>query len=255
MRLDTTTTGCATLERINGNRVITQANTVLERFDLHGELTVKAPGVIIRQGIGRGGAANNGNACINVTHPDAKDCLIEDVTVVPEFPGDRQNGININQPGIIRRVNISGTVDGIMVFGDHITVQDSWIHDLVKRATTTQRDGYTHNDCIQIQRGIGVRIVGNDLSGGDNAAIMITQDVGAVSDLLIADNYLDGGGATINFGSKGDPKRNLVVINNTFGPNRRNKGMAIIRNASASPLVEFGNRFADGTPWRVHNGA
>lgn len=62
MRLDTTTTGCATLERINGNRVITQANTVLERFDLHGELTVKAPGVIIRQGIARGGAANNGNA-------------------------------------------------------------------------------------------------------------------------------------------------------------------------------------------------
>ena len=39
MRLDATTTGCATLERINGNRVITQANTVLERFDLHGELT------------------------------------------------------------------------------------------------------------------------------------------------------------------------------------------------------------------------
>jgi hypothetical protein len=249
-------TGCKILTTSNGNLTVTQANTVIENMDIHGVLTIKAPNVVVRNSVVRGSKESTGNACINVTYVDAKNCLIEDVTVIPEFSNDRQNGININQPGTIRRVDISGTVDGIMIFGDNVTVEDSYIHDLVRLATTTQSDGYTHNDGIQIQKGLGIRVTNNSISGGYNTAIMVTQDAGVTGNLYIADNYLDGGGATVNFSSNGAIKKNIIVVNNRFGPNRRNAGMAIIRNTVQSPLVEFGNVWAaDNSAVKISNGA
>jgi hypothetical protein len=249
-------TGCKTITTSNGNMTVTQANAVIENMDIHGVLTIKAPNVIVRNSVVRGGRESTGIACINVTHVDAKNCLIEDVTIIPEFANDQQNGININMPGTIRRVNISGTVDGVMVFGDNVTIQDSFIHDLVRLPTTTQKDGFTHNDGIQIQKGLGTRIVNNVITGGYNTAIMVTQDAGVTGNLYIADNYLDGGGATINFSSNGAAKKNLVIMNNRFGPNRRNVGMAIIRNTVQSPLTEFGNVWdVDGSPIKISNGA
>ena len=85
---------------------------------------------------------------------------------------------------------------------------------------------------------------------------MVQQDAGTISDLTIEGNYLDGGGATVNFGSTGAPKTGLVVRNNRFGPNRRNPGMAIIRNPTASPLTESGNVWDEtGLPVTITRGA
>jgi len=255
---DASNTGCATLQRIDGNYVVSTANTVVEKVDIHGTLIIKAPGVRMGHFIARGGtpATQGQTACINITHPDAKDCVLEDFTVTPKFPNSRLNGIYVNQPTTFRRADISGTVDGIVIYGDRVSVEASWLHDFVRYPSTDHADGYTHNDCVQIQKGIGVRLVGNSMDGAYNAAVMITQDAGPVADLLIADNYLDGGGATVNFGSGGAVKKNLVTAWNTFGPNRRNKGMAIIRNATQSPVVSFGNAWADtGLPVALTNGA
>ena len=67
--------------------------------------------------------------------------LVEDVTITPAYPNDRLNGINVNQPGTIRRCNISGTVDGVMIYGNSVTIEDSYLHDFATLPTTTQADG------------------------------------------------------------------------------------------------------------------
>lgn len=258
MRADATTTGCATLTRIDGDYVVTEANTVVDKLDIHGELIFKAPGIRMGHVIARGGTpvSSGQKACINITHPDAKGFLLHDFTVIPNHPNANLNGVYVNQPGTFLRGDISGTVDGIVIYGDGVIVDSSWLHDFPVLPTKRHSDGFTHNDAIQLQKGIGVQLIGNTLEGANNAAIMVTQDEGTVGDLLIANNYLDGGGATVNFGSKGPIKRNLVVANNRFGPNRRLPGKAILRNSVQSPLVEFGNVWdTDGTPVLASRGA
>ena len=259
MRPTATTTGCAALTRINNDIIVTNPNTVLDGLDVSGEIIIRAPGCVLRRSIGRGGApiSTGQNALLNITHPDAKDFLIEDVTLIPNFPNVRQNGVYVNQPGTFRRLNVTGTVDGMVIYGDNVTVENSYLDKFVTYASDpAQGGGQSHNDGIQLQKGVGVKIVGNTIAGGNNTAIMVTQDVGVVGNLLIADNYLDGGGATVNFGSGGAAKKNLVVINNRFGPNRRNPGMAIIRNPTQSPLTEFGNVWDDtGLPTGIKLGS
>lgn len=251
--------GCATLDRVDGVLTVTEAHAVVEGIDLHGELVVKAPGVVVRDSVIRGGPPilSGQNALINVTHPDAVDFRCDRVTLVPEYPNVRQNAVYVSRRARFTRMDVSGTVDGFVIYGDDVWIEDSWLHDFATYASDPAQGGKpSHSDGIQIQAGKRVRVVGNRIEGANNAAIMITQDAGATGDLLIDGNYLDGGGATINFGSKGAAKTNLVVTNNRFGPNRRNSGMAILRNPTQSPLIEFGNVWdADGSPVKVSRGA
>lgn len=242
-------TGYLVLKRQDGDITITTPGTVLDGLDIHGAVVVKAKDVIIRRCIIRGNkdvaAIGGSNACLSIV-TGGTNYLVEDVTILPEFPNYRQNGINVNQPGTFRHLNISGTVDGMMIYGSGVKVYDSYFHDFVKYPTGHTNGGPTHNDCIQLQGGIGVRIEGNTLIGADNAAIMVTQDVGPVSDLVIADNYIDNGGCSINFGSTGPPKTGIVLRNNRFGRNQRNTGCAIIRNATQTVLtVNQGNVWDD----------
>ncbi len=238
-------TGYIALTSHYGDLTITTPNTLIDGLDIHGYVVVKAANVVIRRSIIRGGSAATGNACLSIVG-GGTNYLVEDVTISPEFPNSKQNAINVNQPGILRRLNISGTVDGIMIYGSGVNVQDSYIHDLKVWPTGHSDGGPTHNDCIQLQAGTGVRIERNSLTGANNAAIMVTQDAGVVKDLVIADNYLDNGGCSINFGSNGAPKTGIVVQNNRFGRNQRNVGCAIIRNATQTPFaVEQGNVWDD----------
>ncbi len=242
-------TGYLALTRRDGDITITTPGTVLDGLDIHGSVVVKAADVIIRRCIIRGNktvVASGSNACLSIVG-GGSNFLVEDVTIFPEFPNYHQNGINVNQPGTIRRCNISGTVDGIMIYGSGVKVYDSYFHDFVKYPTGHVDGGPTHNDAIQLQGGVGVRIEGNTLVGADNAAIMITQDAGYVNDLVIANNYLDNGGCSINFGSNGPPKTNIVMRDNRFGKNQRNAGCAIIRNATQTVFSVLQNNVWDDT--------
>ena len=105
------------------------------------------------------------------------------MTITPAYPNDRLNGINVNQPGTIRRCNISGTVDGVMIYGNGVTIEDSYLHDFATPPTTTQGPtAKTHNDGVQIQAGSGIVIRRNNIKGASNSAIIITQDAGTVGD-------------------------------------------------------------------------
>ncbi len=252
-------TGYLKLVQNLGSITVTEPDTVLEGLDIHGYVTVKAPNCIIRRCIIRGGppATQGQNAILNLTHANAGGFLVEDVTLLPDYPNVRQNGVYVNRPGRFRRIDLSGTVDGIVVYGNGVEVLDSYLHGFVTYPSDPAQGGRpSHSDGIQVQAGSGVVIRGTTIIGATNAAVMVTQDAGAVSHLTIEGDYLDGGGCSINFGSNGPPKTGLVVRNNRFGRSQRVTGCAIIRNPIASPLTETGNVWDDtGQPTGIKRGA
>lgn len=252
-------TGYLKLIQNLGSITITEADYVLEGLDIHGYVSIKAPNVTIKRCIIRGGApATQGqNALLNITAANAGGYLVEDVTLIPDYPNVRQNGIYVNKAGRFRRIDLSGTVDGIVAYGNGVEVLDSYLHDFVTYPSDPAQGGKpSHSDGIQVQAGQGVTIRGTTITGANNAAVMVTQDAGTVSNLTIEGNYFDGGGCSVNFGSQGAPKTGLVVRNNRFGRSQRVSGCAIIRNPVASPLTESGNVWDDsGLPVSVTRGA
>jgi hypothetical protein len=146
--------------------------------------------------------------------------LIEDTEIALANPSAFLDGVS-GSNFTVRRANIHGGVDGMKV-GSNSTVECSFIHDMVSFASDpNQGGGATHNDAIQILSGSTIRIVGNALIAArdQNAAIQVTQDFGAVSDLRIESNYADGGGCTFNLAHKGGASLAVTTANNRFGRN------------------------------------
>ncbi len=242
----------------NGDLTITTPGTVIDSLDVRGYVSVKAPNVTIKRSIIRGGAAATVNrAVLAITTAGASNFLVEDVTIVPANPTPYVNGINVNQSGTIRRANVSGTVDGIMIYGSGVKVEQSYLHDFVHYLSDPNwAGGPSHDDAIQVQAGTGIQIVGNTLTGAFNSAVMVTQDAGTTKDLWINGNWIDYGGCSINYGSNGAYKTGMQANNNRFGRAQRVSGCAIIHNSAASDLVPVGNVWDDnGQPAGIKKGA
>jgi len=112
-------------------------------------------------------------------------------------------------------------VDGVKA-GSNVVLEDSYVHDLAWFASDpNQGGGATHNDGVQTLSGAHVTLRRNVLVAypKGNAAYQVTQDFGAVTDLHIEHNWLDGGGCTLNFAHKGGPTpmTGIFVANNRFG--------------------------------------
>lgn len=227
----------------HGDLTVTTPGAVIDGKDIRGYVAIKAPNVTIKRSVIRGGpAATVNRALLSMTHSGAADFLIEDVTIAPTNPSPYINGINVNQRGTIRRADISGTVDGIMIYGSGVRVEGSYLHHFAHYVNDPNwGGGPSHDDAIQVQAGSGVAIVGNSLSGAYNAAVMVTQDAGTTSNLAINENFLDYGGCSINFGSNGAYKSGMQVNGNRFGRAQRNANCAIVHNAAKSDLVPSGN--------------
>lgn len=245
---DASNTGYIPLVQHAGNLVIDQAATVIDGLDIHGYVTIKAPFVTIRRCIIRGGTptTSGSNGLLNVVHTGAGGYLVEDVTLKPEHPNVRGDGIKVNQAGKFRRIDLSGTVDGIVMYGDGITVEDSYLHDFVQYATDpAQHNGPSHNDAIAVQAGRGITIRGNTIRGANNSAVIITQDAGTVGDLQLDDNDIDGGAASINIVTNGAPLSNIKMRRNRFGRGQRIPGAAIMRNPKHCQPDTTGSVWAD----------
>ena len=231
----------------DGDLTITTPGAVIDGRDIRGYVAIKAPNVTIKRSIIRGGGAATVNrALLSATHSGAANFLIEDVTVAPTNPSPYANGINVNQAGTIRRANISGTVDGIMIYGSGVRVESSYLHHFAHYVNDPNwGGGPSHDDAIQVQSGDGVAIVGNSLTGAYNAAVMVTQDSGKTSNLAINGNWMDYGGCSVNFGSNGGYKSGMQANGNRLGRAQRNRGCAIVHNAARSDLRPSANVWDD----------
>lgn len=209
------------LQVVFGDVVVTSPGAVVDSLDIHGFLRVQAPGVTIRRSIVRGRDEITQNALIAVE--GGGNTLVEDTEIAPSAPSPSLDGIATGPGGFLgRRLNIHGTVDGVKADSGS-TIQSSWIHDLVSFSSDpNQGGGASHNDAVQILRGSGIVLVGNTLEVGrsQNSAVQITQDVGAVTNVRVERNWVDGGGCTFNFSHKGGgPMDGISASENRFGRN------------------------------------
>ncbi len=231
----------------NGNLTSRKPGAVVDGLDVRGRVVIAAPNVTFRRSIIRGsGRPTRSVGLLSITAASARNYVVEDVTIRPSRPSVNYDAVKVNRPGTIRRLNASGTVDGILIFGNRVRVEASYLHGFRHyRHDPSQRGRPSHDDAIQIVSGRGHRIVGNTLEGAYNAAIMVTQNRGATGDLWILGNWIDHGGCSVNFGSDGKVKAGLVVAGNRFGRAQRVGGCAIIRSKRKSPLQVSNNVWAD----------
>jgi hypothetical protein len=129
------------------------------------------------------------------------------------------DGVRASNATLIR-MNIRGGADGLKL-GNNTTLRSSWVHDLAWFSNDpTQGGGETHNDAIQILEGSNIRVESNNLDAtvsGANAAVQVTQDFGKVSSLTISNNWMNGGGCSLNIAHKGGADLSVSASGNRFG--------------------------------------
>lgn len=234
-----------TLQRHDGNIVITKPNTVIDGLEVHGTITVMAPGAVIRNSRIVGGSTPASAGLVNNVRSGAS-FTVRDSELVAKVESTKWNGI-MGSNFVAERLDVHGVVDPIRIMGSNVTVRDSWLHDSTYAVSDPLRGGTpTHDDSIQIQAGTNIRIEGNVMEDAHNAAIQITQDTSrtTLGSVVIADNTLDGGGCTVNI-ARTPRVFTPVIRDNRFGPNRTFDTCNVIAPAANTPNMS-GNVWVRG---------
>jgi hypothetical protein len=214
---DASNTGVAAgtpLTVVADNQTFSTSGQVITGKDFHGYVKVTGSNITFKNCIFRGDTPSGNNALLNTQA--GTNIVVEDSEFVPLHPAATIDGVWTANTKLYR-VNIHGSVDG-MKAGENTLVQDSYIHDMSWFASDpNQGGGPTHNDGVQAFDGVsGVTLRHNtiDMSTTENGNSAL-QD--SASGVTVDDNWLDGGGCTLNFASHGHSLAGLVVTNNRFG--------------------------------------
>ncbi|WP_146845946.1 right-handed parallel beta-helix repeat-containing protein [Cellulomonas terrae] len=242
------------LTRHNGDLTISTPGAVVSGLDIYGFVKVTAPNVTIKNSIIRGAATNVQRALLSSTS-DTASVTIQDSELFAASPSGWIDGIR-GWNFTATRVNIHHVIDAAHIYGNNVTIQGSWLHDnLHYEVDPAQNNTPSHDDSIQIQKGSGIKIVGNSISGAFNTGIQFTQDQGIVSNVTVDRNWADGGGCTVNLAEKGKgPFQGVVITNNTFGRDTKVANCAIIA-PTTTVLTTSGNFYTDGLVASVRKGS
>lgn len=193
----------------SGSLTISTPGAVVSGLDIVGTVTINASGVTLKDCRIRPSAGSPGVA---VSYSGVSGVVIENV----EIDGGKHSPSSVGVSGsgfTLRAANIHGTGDGVDV-GDNVVVRDSWIHDLWVASGD-------HTDGVQSAGGSNVTITHNtiDATGaGVNSAVIVGADLSPLSNTVITDNLLDGGGYTLYAGSDGKYSSGVITITgNRFG--------------------------------------
>ncbi len=233
------------LKKHEGELIVSEAGKVIDGLEVRGSISVRAPNVTIKNTrvIGvkelRTGLIASRSTGLKVQNSE----------IYSTHRNPNTNGV-MGSNFILDGVEIRDVVDQVHIHGaGNVTIKNSWLHSNIHYANDPNwGGGPSHDDNIQIVSGSNIVITNNRLSGSYNAAIMITQDDGKVSNVTIKKNRINHGGCSINLspGSKGNMS-NLKIHDNGFDSNQRVKYCAIIGpRAYASSL--------NGNYW-IANGA
>ncbi|WP_028047327.1 PKD domain-containing protein [Cellulomonas sp. URHE0023] len=230
---------------VDGNVTITTDGTVIDGWDIRGYVSVRAKNVVIRNSYIRGAAVPEANDLVRVQN-DAYSVTIEDSTLVAQTMSPNVDGVK-GWNFTLRRVEISNVIDTVHIHGPNVLVEDSWLHDNAHYYNDPNwNGGPSHSDSVQIQGGANITVRHSTITGAKNAAFMVTQGAAPVTNLSIADNYLDGGACTINISAAtyGSPA-GMSVANNVFGRGMQYAGCAV-RIPTDYALDLRGNTYDDG---------
>jgi hypothetical protein len=241
------------LTQHDGDLVITTAGAHFDALDVHGFVVVKAPNVTITRSYVRGGPATSARGLITNTTPTATNLVVEDTTLIPDQPSVYQYGLK-GSNFTARRVEVAKGVDSVQIHGDNVVVEDSWLHDNSYFASDPyQGNGPSHNDGVQVLGGQNITIVGNVITGAQNAAMQVTQDYATTSRLRFDDNWVNEGTCSVKLNNKGEPARlgPVTMSGNRFGRQTSIAGCPILRT-SLTDLTASGNVWEDtGAPVAV----
>lgn len=197
--------------------------TVIADKEVHGTIHVHADDVTIRKT-----RVISGDYWPIWLDPGKKGLEVYDTEVAGS--GSCQAGIGTHDYVAVR-VDIHGCGDGAKG-GPHTTIESSWIHDL-------RVEPGSHNDGIQVSDGSHIVIQNNRITAPvpQTSAIKVGPDYGtAIVDIVIADNWLDGGSYTLYLDA-----REAVVRGNRFGRTSTNGAAAV----STTPEIWADNVWAD----------
>lgn len=173
---------------------------VYEGFSHVGTINVTAQtGVILRDfDIRMSAGVGNG---IFFSHAQAYGHVVEHGHIWVDTPDiSLSNGLGIRGRGFsARRLHIENTVDGSQTYtiAGNPSMEAEWLGCLIENLSEVpdpgQPDEISHNDDLQLQGNIGVRVIGCALWGGRTSCIIATNDqAGGYLYLEITDNWLYG---------------------------------------------------------------
>jgi 3-phytase len=242
------------LTRVNGDYHTKAAGEVVDRKEITGRLYVDHANVKVKcsrilDGVQVGSSSNTSRN------------LQMWLSTVGDPKGIRA-GSAVRYGGFtLRRVNILGTFDGMRVYGN-VDVRDTYIHDLYRTTDTTQSNGMTHNDGVQISGGSNNVFKHNtfdmwsftdgeqagahtgksgygDGKGYLTSAFMVVPGSTKVS-AVIEDNVIRGRASKY---IHANANASLQIVNNKMG--RDNRDYPMLFAVSSSPSTVKGNVFLD----------
>lgn len=217
------------LTRHDGDLVITTPGARYDALDVRGFVVVRAPDVTITRSLVRGGRQTGNRGLVTVDDSRARGFTIEDSTLRPDHPSVWYDGIK-GSGFTARRVDVSGTVDNIKVYGDDVLVEGSWLHDSSWFASDpNQGGGPTHNDGVQVLGGSRITIRGNTVDGATNGGLQVTQDHSPVRGMSVTGNWVDDGTCSVKIHHKGQGAGPEVAVqDNRFGTRQTLRGCAVL---------------------------
>jgi hypothetical protein len=197
---------------------INTPGAVIEGLDIQGAVTINADSVTLKNSKVTAG----GWVVINITSGKIG-VVIQDC----EVDGMSAEGVRgISGQGTFLRNNIHHVEDGIYLTGSNTLIQDNYIHDLQSNWSGPHYDGIATDGGVS-----NITIRHNTIINehGQTSAVMLSNYFGSVTNVIVDNNRLAGGGYTVysdgQFG--GGTISGVSFTNNTLG--RGQYGYASIR--------------------------
>ena len=236
----------------SGNTMTVVGNgTVLEALDIRGLVRVEGKNVTIKNCLITGRQVSSSTALLFVATSGS--VAVSNTEIYAKEPSVFIDGV-IGQNFTLERVNIHTVVDSVKIIGDNVTIRQSWLHSNLHYLNDPAQGGQaTHDDNVQIQRGNNITLSQNTMESSHNAAIQVTQDMGAVGTLVVDNNLVSGGGCSFNLADKGKgPLSGTTLRSNRFTRTSTYNCAITISPESHGVVSLADNRWVtwDGTVWR-----
>jgi len=215
-------------------------------MQINGLVRIEAPGVVIKRTLITGRPLTSSMSLIYVAAGGS--VTVEDSELYAKDPNPYIRGV-IGANFTLTRVNIHDVTDQLMITGDNVKVQDSWLHKNLYYLQDPNFGGKpTHDDNIQIAHGTNLVFQNNTFEGSHNAAVMVAQSGGTVSGMTVAGNSIGGGACSINLAEVGlGTIKGVTISGNVFQPTQTYKNCAIVSDPTTIPLLTLkSNAWANG---------
>jgi len=224
--------------------------TVLDSLDIRGLVRVEGKNVVIKNCLITGRQVSSSNALLFVAGSGS--VKVSDTEIYAKEPSVYIDGV-IGQNFTLDRVNIHTVIDSVKITGDNVTIRGSWLHGNLHYVNDPAQGGPSHDDNVQVQRGTNITLSGNTMESSHNAALQVTQDMGAVGTLVADNNLVSGGGCSFNLADKGKGAlRGVTLRSNRFTRTSTFNCAVTISSASYSAVSLADNRWVawDGAQWK-----